>query len=84
MDVESESKIRRMSGKGSSGGEDEKRRQSNKFIRSDGSSQPESYEFNEKTINDFIDTQLSAILSKINFPIDEEDKEEDMNDPRRQ
>jgi len=44
------------------------------LIKSDGSSsQPEQYEFNEKAIEKFINSEVDKILSQIKFPMDEKE-----------
>lgn len=65
---------RRFSGKGSSGGEENKnsRRTSAKFIKSDGSSNPDQYCFDERSIDDFIEGESEKIFNVINFMHDEE------------
>lgn len=78
-DEDSAFNSRRYSGKGSSGGEGPAtggaRRLSHKALRSDGgSSQPEQYEFDEKSIEEFIEMKLATIFEKICFPADEYDQ----------
>ena len=80
FDSQLELNSRRLSGKGSSSGDDKggtgSRRTSTK-LRSDVSSQHQKYCFDEKAIEDYIKSSMDEIFSKVLFKIDEPDEGND-------